>query len=223
MIQFNGQNTFKEIHYDNHDIKYVYGGCSGDLVWEKETQPFDGKFKLTLSDSSTVSAACDSSSSAITKDEVSTQYTPTLVSVVIGDCVNEIGEMAFYNCYNLTSVDIPDNVTNIEKYAISRCGSLTSVTIGNGVTTIGAYAFYDNNSLKSITIGSGCTYIGYWTFADCSGPINLTIYATTPPYVVSNAFQYSTINTIYVPAESINTYKSAAVWAGYADRIQAIS
>lgn len=200
MIQFNGQNTFKEIHYDNHDIKYVYGGCSGDLVWEKETQPFDGKFKLTLSDSSTVSAACDSSSSAITKDEVSTPYSSTLVSAVVGDCVNEIGQSAFYRCYSLTSVTIPD-----------------------GVTTIGAYAFYDNNSLKSITIGSGCTYIGYWTFADCSGPINLTIYATTPPSVVSNAFQYSTINTIYVPAESINTYKSAPVWAGYADRIQAIS
>lgn len=70
---------------------------------EPPTPPvFDGKYKLTLSDSSVVSAACDGTS-AITQDEISA-YTSTANAVEIGDCVSEIGEQAFAYCSGLTSI-----------------------------------------------------------------------------------------------------------------------
>lgn len=198
MIQFNSQNTFKEIHYDGHDIKYAYGGCSGDLVWEKEPQPFGGKFKLTLNDSSTVSADC-SSSNVVTSGEVSTPYSATVVSVEIGNCAIGIGYMAFAWCYNLKSITISDSVTSIDNHAFYYCSGLRSVTIPSGVISIGERVF-----------------------ANCANIQSITIEAITPPTLGGAAFNNTNDCPIYVPAASVNAYKTATNWSDYADRIQAI-
>ena len=230
------------------------------------TPGFEGKYKLTLNDSTTVSAACDGTS-AITSAET-TAYTSTLVSAEIGDCVSiigdlafdscyyltsidipsgvtTIGDLAFHYCYSLTSVDIPDSVTTIGDYAFSSCISLTSCTIGTGVTsissnafgiceglsaitipnsvtTIGAFAFSQCRSLTSIDIPNSVTSIGAYAFGSCSSLASVTVNATTPPTLDSNVFDGSTC-PIYVPAASVETYKSAANWSTYASRIQAIS
>lgn len=105
----------------------------------------------------------------------------------------------FYKCTSLTSVTIPINITSIWKWVFRQCTSLITVNIPNTVTSIGDQAFKQCNSLTSVTVE-----------------------ATTPPTLGSNSFDYTNDCPIYVPAESVNTYKAASGWSTYASRIQAI-
>ena len=159
--------------------------------------PFSGKWLATYSDSHTESAQCDSSS-AITNNEITKSG---LTSVEIGDCVTSIGNSAFDRCSGLTSFDIPNSVTSIGNWAFYYCRSLTSVTIPDSVTSIGEYAFESCRSLTSITIN-----------------------ATTPPTLGDTTVFSDTNNCpIYVPAASVEAYKSATNWSDYASRIQPIT
>ena len=106
----------------------------------------------------------------------------------------------FENLSQLTNVIIPDGVEEIENSAFQYCRSLTSVTIGNGVTSIQDSAFLA-----------------------CTALTNVTVEATTPP-TLSNANAFSLTNCpIYVPAASVNAYKTTQNWSTYASRIFAIS
>lgn len=201
MIQFNNHNTFKEIHYDGHDIKYVYGGCSGDLVWQKQAPPFGGKYKLTLSNDTVVTAACDSTS-AITRAEIE-PYKYDVVAAEIGDCV-----------------------TLIDDYAFAQCYSLSSLTIGNNVATLKHYAFEYCYALSSVTIPSSVTYVDDVVFLACSALTSVIVDSSTPPTAPNQGhiFQYTPIaggtGAIYVPAESLNAYKTAPGWNEFASNIQ---
>ncbi len=195
------------------------GGCATPT-------PTGGKFTLTLTDSSTVTAACDSTS-AVTSGEVATQYSGSVVSAVIGDCVTSIGRNAFRQCTSLTSVTIPNNVTNIDRNAFYICTGLTSISVPHSVTTIGNYAFERCTSVTSCTIGSGVTSIGDAAFSGCTSLTSVTCYATTPPTLTTQTTYYRTFeNTndcpIYVPCDSVNAYKSDSRWSTYASRIEGI-
>lgn len=74
------------------------------------------------------------------------------LEVVLPKSLKEIGDYAFYKCYNLVSVNIPNSVTSIGYEAFSWCSSLTSITIPNSVTSIGGYAFCSCSKLTSVTI-----------------------------------------------------------------------
>jgi hypothetical protein len=67
----------------------------------------------------------------------------------IPDSVTAIGEVAFFDCTNLTRVTIPNSVTNIGEFAFEVCSSLTSVIIPNSVTSIGEWAFGADYTLTS--------------------------------------------------------------------------
>lgn len=178
------------------------------------------KLVLTLSDSSTVSLECDGTS-AITENEISLPYSSTLVGAEIGDCVSEIGDSSFRDCSNLTSITIPDSVTSIGANAFENCGGLTSMVIPNGVISISDGAFRACTNLASVVIPSSVTSIGNLAFFYCVGLTSVTVNATTPPALGSSAFVASSC-PIYVPAQSLETYKSASGWSDYASRIQAI-
>lgn len=72
-------------------------------------------------------------------------------SVVIEDGVTSVGEVAFYDCGNLTSVTISDSVTRISRGAFRECVSLAVVNIGSGVITIGFSAFSHCDSLTYVS------------------------------------------------------------------------
>lgn len=120
-------------------------------------------------------------------------------------------------------VNIPNGVTGINNSAFSNCSGLTSVTIPNSVTTLYADCFNRCSSLPSVTIPSGVTKINDSAFYMCDNLKSVTILATTPPTLGTSVF-YSTHNdlVIYVPAESVETYKAASGWSSYASKIQAI-
>lgn len=169
----------------------------------------------------------------------------SITSVSIPSGVTTIGYGAFYYCTSLTSVTIPNSVTTIATSAFNYCTSLTSLTIPNSVTTIGGYAFQESGltsvtvpnsvtsignsafsyctSLTSVTIGSGVTSIGDSAFDTCRYLTSVTVEATTPPTLGSRAFASNAgTRKIYVPAESVETYKETSGWSTYASYIQAI-
>ena len=141
----------------------------------------------------------------------------------IPNSVTSIRQSAFSNCAGLTSVNIPNSVTSIGGGAFGACWKLTSVTIGNSVTNIGDWAFINCYSLTSVTIPNSVTSIGDRAFLYCEVLTSIVIEATTPPSLGSSAFNYTNDCPIYVPSESVNTYKAASGWSNYASRIQAIT
>jgi len=159
-----GGTTWTVVIPEEYSASTLIESQSTDCGYVPPT-PSGNKFTLTLSDSSTVTAACDSTS-AITSGEVSSQYSGSVVSAEIGECVTSVGRGVFEKCGRLTSCTIPDSVTEILYYAFKDCTSLKTITIPNSVTTIGAQSFI-NAGLTSITIPSGVTSIGTWAFSYC--------------------------------------------------------
>lgn len=100
----------------------------------------------------------------------------------------------------ITQVEIEDTVTSIRQYAFSQCLELGSVVIPASVTDIGYCAFDSSYALNGVFC-----------------------YATTPPAIGSYAFDNTNNCPIYVPAESVNAYRSASGWSDYASRIQAMT
>ena len=97
---------------------------------------------------------------------------------------------------------------------------LANVKISNSVTSLGTFVFYDCSSLTSVEIPNSVTEIDS-AFNDCTSLTSITGLATTPPRA-STMFTGTPISVIYVPAESVETYKAASGWKGYARKIQAI-
>ena len=155
------------------------------------------KWKATYSGGTTSSAACDSTS-AITVEETWTSDYESMTSFEIGDCVTGINQYVFYSYTGLTSV-----------------------TIGNNVTTIGDYAFQYCSSLTNITIPSSITSLGDRAFDNCTGLTSITCLATTPPRYSAYTFSNTNNCPIYVPAESVEAYKTAWRYVS-SSRIQAI-
>ena len=169
---------------------------------------------------------CDSLTSVNIPDSVTTigesafLYCTSLTSVNIPDSVTEIGETAFWGCSSLTSVNIPDSVTTIGAGAFYECDSLTSVNIPDSVTTIGRSAFEYCTSLTSVNIGDSVTTIGMYAFADCYSLTSVYCKSTTPPSLDRCVFDSNgSGRKIYVPAGSVEAYKSAEYWSEYASAI----
>ena len=118
-------------------------------------------------------------------------------------------------CKNTT---IPNSVTSIGESAFYHCSGLTSITIPNSVTSIGNYAFISCSGLTSITIPNSVTSIGSYAFSDCSGLTSITFERSTLPEFGKYVF-YNVSNSIpvYVPANSIEAYKSVLGGLGLSD------
>ena len=75
-------------------------------------------------------------------------------SLVLPDCITEIGVYAFRHCNSLTSVTIPDSVTKIGFGAFQNCSSLNRVVIPKSVNLIRSKAFAGCSRLTDITVDS---------------------------------------------------------------------
>jgi hypothetical protein len=136
----------------------------------------------------------------------------------------EIGKDSIPSQYkNSSKIIIDNNVTSILSYTFTDCSGLTSVVIPNSVTSIGDWAFSYCSSLTSVEIGNSVTSIGDYAFGSCSSLTSITCRAINPPNI--NSYTFNTVSKsipLYVPAESVEAYKSANYWKEFTN-IQAIN
>lgn len=114
-----------------------------------------------------------------------------------------------------------DGATIIGSSAFSNCKQLRTAIIPNSVKSIGNSAFYNCKRLTGVTISDGIEKIESYSFSSCSVLSSITIYATIPP-VLSDVNGIPSNSIIYVPAASVDAYKTATNWSVHASRIQAI-
>ena len=110
--------------------------------------------------------------------------------------VTKIGNVAFFNCPQLTNVILPSTITAIGNRSFKDCPLLKSITIPENVKSIGVYAF------------DGCTAL-----------IDITCLATEPPTIDYTTFtedHYKGAN-LYVPYSCYNAYVYAPVWELFCD------
>lgn len=123
----------------------------------------------------------------------------------------------------MTGCAVGDCTVEIQANAFSGFTALTDVSLGTGLTTIGDSAFEGCSGLTSIVIKENVTSIGGSCFMNCSNLENITVRAIQPPDLGYLAFlSIKSGYKIYVPAESVDTYKNANRWSTFASHIQAI-
>ena len=164
--------------------------------------------------------------------------------LVVPNIVDSISDYAFAYSY-IASVDIPNNLKRINPTAFYKCPSLQTVhwnaldfeevssaanapfnkvasqihtfKFGRDIKHIPAYLCYDMNRLDSIEIPAGVKSIGKHAFAHCS-PSVVICHASQVPNIDESAFSkdYVSNTILYVPAESVETYKDSEQWNKFA-------
>ena len=129
----------------------------------------------------------------------------------------------FERCH-AESIEIKEGVTTLPDY-FARYNNFTEVKLPNSLQTTGWACFAYCYKLKKIDIGSGATNIDSWCVQ--TSPLETLICrAQTPPTITAQSFSpengYGNFK-VYVPDESVDAYKAADVWSGYAARIHPLS
>lgn len=141
----------------------------------------------------------------------------------IPESVTIIENEAFNRCKNLISIILPDNLTAISYGTFLNCDILDSVTIPKNITTIGENAFRNCKSLSFIELPNGLESIEKYAFSNTKldeGSIISKIEEPEKCALHVNSFDdyvYS-YTTLYVPKQSLDSYRSAAVWNKFKKR-----
>ena len=126
------------------------------------------------------------------------------------------------NSLPLKEVKLPQGITGLGVSAFHNCSDLASITLPDELTSIGTNVFYKCSALTDINLPEGLQIIKNYTFYGCSSLTTVTCLAAVPPTLETIAFYgCNTLTAIYVPATSVETYKSN--WSQYADKIKEIS
>ena len=153
----------------------------------------------------------------------------SLISIEIPQSVVSIGNYVFSGCDGLIQIIVDDNNTVYDSRdncnAIIKTSTNTLVAgckntiIPNTVTSIGQSAFSDCNGLTSIDIPNSITSMESSAFQNCSNLTSVIIRSVNPPSIGYYVFDNTTC-PIFVPYESVDTYKTTTKWKSYSSRIQ---
>ena len=145
-----------------------------------------------------------------------------ITSLVIPDSITWWGEDAFSLCTSLSSAVLSDSLSFIARAAFAWCENLSSVDLPSNLEAIHDWAFFECTSLVGITIPETVISLGEGCFKACYRLAVVQIHAPTPPTLGLQAFDECPQEMIiYVPASSVDAYRSAPVWSDYADSIRA--
>lgn len=123
------------------------------------------------------------------------EHAEMIQRLVVADGVTTMGNMAFYQCGNMTVASLPASVTVLGDLAFAECTSLTQITLA-GVKEIGFSCFYACESLKNIMLPDGLRVIGDQAFYRCESLAGITIPASVTE-LGNSAFSYCT-DLVYV-------------------------
>lgn len=143
-----------------------------------------------------------------------------------GSKIMDIEPYTFKNCVKLKEITLPESLTVIDYSAFFGCSSLTKVVIPDIVFEIGKTAFLGCTSLTEATIGRSVRSIGEKCFDGCEKLATVICKGESPARLDVGAFMKDEehsgtkyIKSIKVPTTAVSTYKSAAGWKDFSDRI----
>lgn len=148
-----------------------------------------------------------------------------LSSLTIPNSVSKISGGAFLKCTSLTATYYTGTIAqwcNIDflyydsnpiycsKNLYIENELVTDLIIPNDITKINAYTFYNCQTITSLVIPNNITHIDQQAFAYCSSLTSISIEATTPPTLGTNALlNVPSSCPIYIPCGTMSAYKSA--------------
>lgn len=141
----------------------------------------------------------------------------SLTSARLSVNLTKTNNSSFGGCSSLELTSLPSSMTTIGTSCFSGCTLLALTSLPDGVTLINNQAFMNCTSLAITALPSAITEIGYRAFIG-TNITSLTIPTVTPP-TISNIATFPSGILFYVPAEAVDTYKSATNWSAYASRI----
>lgn len=148
----------------------------------------------------------------------------SLTNVNLPSSLTDFGTAVFENCSTLTAINVATdnpNYRSIGGVLFSKdkttlvaypSGKQGTYTIPSSVTNIETDAFYTCSNLTSVTIPNSVTSIGAYAFFLCSNLASITCFATEPPTCGNNSVFDDRSITVYVPAGSVEVYKTRLVW-----------
>lgn len=159
-------------------------------------------------------------------------WSTNIASIVIPDSVKTMGYGTFICCSNLHDVTLSKNLTSIPGRAFPYT-NLQYIIIPEGVKSIEEFAFCENDRLIEVTIPSSVAAIGSSAFGRCENLKVIYCKSVTPPALESDSKYEYTMNNdigrlgrakkyfkIYVPKESVETYKKDRKWKHYSKNIE---
>ena len=125
--------------------------------------------------------------------------------------ISTIGELAFFDCSNLTSIRMPESVTSIGKTAFLSCSGLESIGLPNSLQSIGEDAFKSCAKLASIEIPDSVASIGKSVFESCSNLVSIKLPESVTSIGESAFDGCSSLTGIMLP-ESLESIGSSAFY-----------
>ena len=137
--------------------------------------------------------------------------------------VTRIGHGAFMYCPYLMHIDLPTSIKSIGEGAFHNCRYLSSITLNEGLESIEQQAFWGCPTLKEVSLPSTLKSLKQKVFYDSKALSKVICKALVPPSVEKDLltgtdnYNASIIPnaTLYVPAESLEAYKTAAAWKDF--------
>ncbi len=154
------------------------------------------------------------------------------IAITIPQSVEEIESMAVTGSWNITA--FRGKYASLDNLSLIKDGTLYGVAANNlkyyhipeGIKTIETLLFQSCGGLRSVTLPESVETIKSMAFDNCDGLKFIHVKSTNPPMTSSNLFNDTNNSTgvnglpyIYVPAEAIDAYKSAAGWKYFVDNI----
>lgn len=149
-------------------------------------------------------------------------YNYSLKSLVLPRGLTGMGNYTFRDCHSLASASIPSGVKALSTAVFYYCLSLENVSIPETVSSFGVYCFQYCYSLSYFNVPKNVTSFGAFAMAACNGvgAYNFSEYTSVPALGNTNVFNgIQSDCSIIVPAELLESWKSATNWSTYASRI----
>lgn len=135
-------------------------------------------------------------------------------------CLIQDKNLLAFAPFNMTEYTIPEGVETIDRYVFSGYNYyLEHVHFPTSLKSIGDEAFERCYALKEVVLPPSTTSLGLAAFSGCKQLESVVVKAITPPSGDRYLFTDTNDCPIYVPAQSVEAYKSAPYWSEYADRI----